>query len=177
MGFTNGTMVNTPNGPKAIEAVQTGDVVRVASLVGGGGGLVWTNGTVQMNAGTADMRSRAPAIFIAFGDSQIVCSAGQPFLMPDGRMKPAERLDPGVDRLVEPDGTHVTIGAIQLGEPQHGEHAIAIAGDYAGTPSGHLIEAGGIVCGDYVLQLHPDPNPEHDPLPQRQRDEHPDGGY
>ena len=153
MAFMNGTLVNTPHGLRPIEQIETGASVNVASLGASGADPVWTAQRVQFSNGTADGPGTTRMVLVHFGDHQIACSPDQPFLVADGTLKRAERLIPGVDRLIEADGTHVTIGEVQWGEFSQGVHAIAPAGDYAGTLDGHLIEAGGVVCGDFVLQM------------------------
>lgn len=146
MGFEMGTPVNMSTGPLPIERVGESDKPRMGSL-GADGKLSWTDGTLAWRMGG---EAAAEILYIAFGDVQVGCTPGQPFLMPDGSLKRADELLPGVDRLVEADGTQVTVSATR--SAMAFEYSLALTGFYLGSVDGHLIEVQGVVCADAVLE-------------------------
>jgi hypothetical protein len=43
---------------------------------------------------------------------------------------------------------------VSWGEYRGGIHGVATAGEYRGSPDGHLIAAGGVIAADFLLQIH-----------------------
>ena len=75
----------------------------------------------------------------------------QPFLLPDRTLRRAGELVPGVDSLVEADGTPALVLAVE--EAPEGEaHHLATSRAPATSVDGHLVLANGVVAGDYALQ-------------------------
>ena len=75
------------------------------------------------------------------------------------------------DQFVSPAGSPVALYEISLGVYKGGVHHIATEPDFKGDLQGHLLDAAGIVAGDFDLQIHADQLkdqflvPNHDALP------------
>ncbi len=150
MGLAYGTATATPNGTKPIQNCGIGDQV-LAGSPNGSGGFNWTPVEVQFSSGVPD--GRTPMIFIRFGENRIICTPNQPFLMPDGKVKRAERLIPGVDRLVNAEGKPVEISDIVRGDYTRGVHGIATDIRLIGSLDHHLLITEGVVTGDYCAEI------------------------
>ena len=84
-------------------------------------------------------------------DEAVLAHRDQPFLLPDRTLRRAGELVPGVDSLVEADGTPVPVVAVE--EAPEGEaHHLATSRAPATSVDGHLVLANGVVAGDYALQ-------------------------
>lgn len=87
-------------------------------------------------------------------DSNYLLVTGpQPFLTDKGTMKKAEKLIPGVDKLMKADGTSTPILSLEVGMFKKGVHHIATSNEPATSLDGHLLVANGIVVGDYSIQI------------------------
>lgn len=150
MALGYGTKVATPGGGEAaIERIVDGDQILVAGLAGGVPS--WSGAAVIYSQG-AD-RFRGMASYLKFeGDSELVCTLGQPLLRADGRMVRAQHLAPG-DRLLAPDGTSREIIFHGVDRWDGGVRGIALAGDWNGRPDGHLIGVAGVIAGDWLAEL------------------------
>ena len=147
-----GTPIATPDGAKAIELFNIGDSVSVGSW--DKSKLGWANGSVKFSSGT-DPGSVNTMIFIAFGEGrQIIATADNLFLMSDGKLKRADRLVPGKDQILTADGSGLGVTAVVSGQWSKGLHHIATGLEFTGSLDGHLINANGIVTGDYCLQIN-----------------------
>ena len=147
-----GTPIATPDGTKAIELFNIGDSVSVGNW--SNAKLGWDNGRVKFSSGT-DPGSINTMIFIGFGAGrQIVATPDNLFLMPDGKLKRADRLVPNKDQIMTADGSALGITAVVSGQWTKGLHHIATGLEFTGSLSGHLINASGIVTGDYCLQIN-----------------------
>ena len=157
MAFSYGTMISTPSGDVPIERVERGVEVLTASL--GGGAPVWTPSAVVYSDGIGP-GGRTTGVLIDFGDpddfddsGRLLCEMGQLFLSAEGRLVPAHRLYRGRS-LRRPDGGQRLIRAVSVGQSDSGIRGIATGLDYRGTPDGHLIAVGGVIAGDFLLQMH-----------------------
>ena len=94
-------------------------------------------------------------VYVQYGDGQrFVVTPDHLFLMPDGKLKRAERLVPGRDQFVLAKGGTTPIVSLAIGAYQGGVHNIAATDTSVdGRLEGHLLDANGIVSGDYALQL------------------------
>jgi hypothetical protein len=147
-----GTPIATPDGAKAIELFNIGDSVSVGSW--DKSKLGWANGLVQFSSGT-DPGSINTMIFIQFGDGRkIIATPDNLFLMSDGKLKRADRLVPGKDQILTADGSALGVSAVLSGQWTKGLHHIATGLEFTGSLDGHLINANGIVTGDYCLQIN-----------------------
>lgn len=155
--FARGTVVATPDGHRAIETLTEGALVLAAHPSGEApGGLVWEPTKVTFSSGTSQGTNHS-MVYLAFHEGEqkprdLICSADQVLMLADGKLTRASRLHRG-DQLVTQDGAPVQIHTIAIGEYDGGVHHIGTAAlnDLAGQ---HLIVAGGVVAGDYYLQLN-----------------------
>lgn len=147
-----GTPIATPDGVKAIELFNIGDSVSVGSW--NKSKLGWTGGTVKFSSGT-DPGSINTMIFVGFGEQrQVIATPDNLFLMSDGKLKRADRLVPQKDKILTSDGDALIVTAVVSGRWDKGLHHIATGLEFTGSLDGHLINANGIVTGDYCLQIN-----------------------
>jgi hypothetical protein len=85
-------------------------------------------------------------------DEEVLAHRDQPFLLPDRTLRRAGELVPGVDSLVEADGTPVPVLAVE-DAPDGEVHHLATSRAPAASVDGHLVLVNGVVAGDYALQL------------------------
>lgn len=163
MCLGNDTLIATPNGDKSIYMISVGEQVLVAS-VGSTSGKIevnWSTAMVNYSLGTG--YGHQPIMVYLYlsgkGDNELICNMDQPFLLADGRYTTAEKLFPG-QQLVDKDGDRVTIKLVSLGSYNGGVHHISTNSLWQKSPDGHLLLAGGVVAGDYTLQLHFDQLPD-----------------
>jgi hypothetical protein len=156
MSFAFGTAVESPGGPRAIEDYAVGDRVMAASE--DGGSWAWAAREVAFSSGTGPGGGHT-MVWLSFGDGAgLIVTQDQPMLVAGGKLQTADRLAPGADSLVAADGRLLTIAQVSLGQFDGGVHAIAtaIGGaslDWDGSLDGHLLEAAGAICGDFILQI------------------------
>lgn len=147
-----GTPIATPDGVKAIELFNIGDSVSVGSW--DKSKLAWAAGVVRFSSGT-DPGSINTMIFISFSDArQVIATPDNLFLMSDGKLQRADRLVPNRDQILTADGSPIGVTAVLSGQWTKGLHHIATELEFTGSLDKHLIDASGIVCGDYCLQIN-----------------------
>lgn len=152
--FANDTPVATPDGQKQIASIVVGEQVLAGSVTDTG--VSWSPTRVSFSEGTE--RGNEPAmVFLVYGDDNrlLVASPDQVFMLADGSLTTAAVLVPGQE-LRDADGNPVPVKTASLGPYVGGVHHIATetGKKWSGSIDGHLILAGGVVAGDYVLQLH-----------------------
>jgi len=161
--FASATPVAGPDGLRALGDYVAGDQVLAAAAAGGS--LCWTPQTVEFSAGSPPAAgSGSPGtimVYVEYGDGQaLIASPNQLFLTPSGQVKRADQLVPGADSLVDKEGGGVALHRLASGHYRGGIHHIATSvpsyDAWDGSLDGHLINANGIVCGDYVLQMYQD---------------------
>ncbi len=155
--FANGTSIAIPDGSKVIEQFSIGDQVLTADVTKSGTGinLNWSTASVSFSSGTGPDGHQPSMVFIRHGRvGSIVVTTDHLFLMPNGKLKRANRLVPGVDFLVSAEGVPVEINEVSLGEYRGGVHHIATDKEFTGDISGHLLISEGVVSGDFNLQIH-----------------------
>jgi hypothetical protein len=134
---------------KPVQDFLVGDAVWVATFG------VWEPAPVEFSSGS-DGGSKE-MIMVRFGDvaapDTLIVSRDQLFLLPDTRLKEAATLVPGTDSLLRPDGTPAPVLEVEIGEYSRGVHAIATSPEPTTDLPRHLIEANGVVCGDYSLRV------------------------
>jgi hypothetical protein len=69
------------------------------------------------------------------------------------RLKRASKLVPGADRLMRAGGGLEPVLDLAAGMYQRGVHQLSTSESPTADPSGHLLVANGLVCGDYSLQV------------------------
>ncbi|ACV63635.1 Hedgehog/intein hint domain protein [Desulfofarcimen acetoxidans DSM 771] len=155
--FAYGTKIGTPNGLKKIEQFAVGDLVLAASLESNAGGikLNWSPLKVSFSSGTGPDSHQPAMIYIRHGETgSIIVTPDHLFLMPEGKLKRADRLVPGKDQLVSYEGQAVPVHEVHLGEYEGGVHHIATDNSFTGSLNGHLLLSEGVVSGDFNLQIH-----------------------
>jgi hypothetical protein len=152
MAFAYDTPISCPSGDFAIQRLQRGDQVMAASLRDGGA-PVWEPTAIVFSDGVAP-GGWSTAMFIEFDDrGRLICLQEQIFLEADGQLTSARRLHPG-RRLVRPDGSERLISAVSWGRFEGGLHNVATGMEYRGSPDSHLIAAGGVMAGDFLLVMN-----------------------
>jgi hypothetical protein len=96
-------------------------------------------------------------VYLAFGNSSqtagLICSTDQVFMLADGRLITAERLRVS-GKLMDKNGDPVAIHTVAIGSFTGGIHHIGTGTKLTSDINGHLLLAGGVVAGDYALQLN-----------------------
>ena len=153
MAFANETLIVTPQGNVQIDKLARGDVVLFGSAAGGGlPHTTWAPRPVEFSEGTPP-GSAFQGIYLQFGATQrLICTFDQVLLQDDGRLSLASELTPG-GGLVDGQGQRVSIREVSAGSFSGGVHHIASSMKFDPSIDGHLLIAGGIVAGDYTLQL------------------------
>lgn len=147
------TPIAVPEGEEQpIETLVVGDKVLSA-----GSDLDWTPRAVGFSGGIPPGPDNGRTmVSIAYrlpgGAATLVVTADHVFLLPDGRLRRAEALVPGVDELTSPDGRPVPILSVEVGESHGGVHHIATSDGVATGVDGHLLNMKGVVAGDWALQ-------------------------
>jgi hypothetical protein len=145
--------VATPEGG-AVEpaSVEPGSEVSGGS-VGPGGELHWAPATVAFSAPAPD--AGEPMVLLDYGDERrrLAALPDQVFMRADRSLVRAVALTPGCE-LVDPAGIPVPVHAVGRGRACGDAHLIATDTSWNGSPDGHLLALGGVVAGDYTLQLH-----------------------
>jgi hypothetical protein len=162
--FASKTPIESPKGPRPCGDYFVGDPVMAASAAADGS-WTWAPHIVEFSSGTD---SAQPAmIFIHFGDEgALIVTADQPVLIAGGKLKRADQLAPGDDRLVAAGGGDLEITQVSIGSFAGGIHDIATglssSLDWDGSLDGHLLNVSGVICGDFILQIrHGDPRMAH----------------
>lgn len=142
--------VHTPNGTAEIQNFRIGDPV-IKVTPGDAGAMKLSTERVNFSSGTSE-QNRQTMVYLVYGNDQsVIATPDQLFLLSSGKLKRADQLVLGLDRLVAPDGSSVEIYLISIGTYQGGVHHIAINGSSA---DGNLIVVSGVVVGDYAKQIH-----------------------
>jgi hypothetical protein len=156
-----GTPIAIPTGMQAIEKIRVGDEVMAGSidLTGGKIALSWRAATVKFSQGTppSDPKSGIASTMVFIfckGDAGIIATEDQLLLMGSGKLKQAGTVVPG-DRIATVDGGSIPIRHVRIGNWYGGVHHLAAKKTYTGDVNGHLLNAGGLVIGDYTLQMDP----------------------
>ena len=153
MAFAADTQVALPGGAsRPIGATRVGDQVLAAA--GSGAHWAWTPQTVVASMGTAAADSLMVGITLADG-RQLVVTPNQLFMLVGGLLIPADQLRPGTDTLLGADGQPQGLTAVSMGEYGGAIQAIAVASQsWNGSLDNHLINASGLIGGDYVLEVN-----------------------
>ena len=153
MSFAYGTPIAGPTGFKPVETYAVGDEALGARMESGV--PAWTPQDVAFSNGAPPGPAEFTMVYLAWGDEgALIVTVDQSFLLNDGTLKCASYLAPG-ERLVGADGGTLTLERVEIGRFQGGVHTIALAPtQWSGTPDGHLLNAGGVVAGDYVADQH-----------------------
>jgi len=150
--FANVTPIGLPDGQqRPIAEIEVGDMVLAGTV--SSDEVEWEPATVGFSQGT-EGGSQPAMVYLVYGDGDgLVASPDQPMMLADGSLTTAARLAPGQD-LMGVDGQPVTLSLVSIGEYKGGVHHIATNPDWEGSIDKHLIQANGLVAGDFTLQLH-----------------------
>ncbi|MGF7037633.1 hypothetical protein M2273_000867 [Mucilaginibacter lappiensis] len=148
--FAKDTLVAVPGGYAEIYTIPVGAKV----LTRGVDETDWSESLVKFSMGTGD-GPQAFMVYIGFGNNvakDLICTQEQPFLLSNGKFTTAGKLTPGME-LVDKDGKPVEIRSASLGTYTGAVHHIATANLWKDSPDGHLILTGGVVAGDFDMQI------------------------
>ncbi|MGN6253460.1 MAG: hypothetical protein ACTHO8_00500 [Solirubrobacterales bacterium] len=150
--FANLTPVGLPEGlRRPIAEIAVGDQVLAGKP--SSGKVEWEPARVGFSQGTEDGHQPAMA-YLVYGDGEeLIASPDQPLMLADGSLTTAGRVVPGQE-LMGVDGNPVPVQLASLGGYDGGVHHIATNPDWDGSIDNHLIQANGVVAGDFTLQLH-----------------------
>lgn len=156
--FANDTLIAIPNGAKQIFLISKGEQVLAASVGSTSGKMQmnWSTAEVSFSSGTDSKGHQPVMVYISLSGKdthELICNMDQPFLLADGKYTKAAKLHPG-QQLVDKDGDPVMVDLISIGSYDGGVHHISTDKPWHKNPDGHLLLAGGVVAGDYTLQLH-----------------------
>ena len=132
---------------RAIQDFKVGDPVLAA-----GANLKWVVKEVEFSDGTTGDSVQPYTIFVEYGERSLIVTADHLFLMPNGKLKRADRLSTS-DELVSPDGDEIQIRSVSMGTFYGGFHHIATTTEQPKNLDGHLLNTNGVVTADYALQL------------------------
>lgn len=117
----------------------------------------WEERVVAFSSGTGqgDGNSVPYSIFVALANgSNLITTADHPFLLSTKKLQVACRLAP-TDKLLDQNLQPVDIVSIGYGEYVGGIHNISTTtGGPGESLSGHLVNTGGVISGDYYAQLY-----------------------
>jgi hypothetical protein len=150
--YTSETMVAIPGGEQAVQKLGVGEKLLSGSL-NSSNQLDWTPREVTFSNG---MLSAIPTsmVSITFGDKEeLVISPDHILMRNNGKLTTAMSVKTG-DMLMGADGSAIVVTGMHLDNYKGGIHHITTDVEFNGSPNGHLINAGGVVSGDYTLQLH-----------------------
>lgn len=143
-----------------VEKVALGDQVMKGNIVRNKGSVSvnWTPAQVVFSQGTPtlDPKEHEPAtmIFISCDNgTELHFTEDQLIMLNKGLMKLASTIAPG-DELMGADGNAITVRSVRKGEWFGPVHHISISDSYTGEINDHLLNANGVVIGDFVLQLN-----------------------
>jgi hypothetical protein len=150
--FAWGTEILIPDNKfKVIQDFKIGDPVMVC-----GPDLKWETRKVEYSHGTDQYGRQPMMLHMIYGEDkkEIIITMDHLFLVPEGKLKRADKLIVGKDFLVSPDGQKVEIVSIEVGAYQGGVHHIATSVDKPQSLDGHLLASQGIVSADFAVQTH-----------------------
>jgi hypothetical protein len=150
--FARATPITVPTGAVAIGDLVEGDEILAGSV--NGGGVTWSPQRLGFSQGSTGGYEPA-MVYLHYGDEDraLIASVDQPLMLADGKLTTAGVLVPG-QSLVDQDGNAVPLKTVSLGAYTGGVHHIATQTRWHGSVDGHLMLAGGVVAGDFTLQLH-----------------------
>jgi hypothetical protein len=156
--FANDTLIAIPNGNKQIYLISKGDQVLAASVASTGDKIQmsWSTAEVTFSSGTDKAGQQPMMVYISLigkDAHELICNMDQPFLLADGKYTTAGKLRPD-QQLVDKDGNPVTVKLVSIGSYEGGVHHISTDKPWHKNPDGHLLLAGGVVAGDYTLQMY-----------------------
>jgi hypothetical protein len=135
-----------------VTQIAKGGRVLTAHLVGGASGTALAWSSAEIGFAAALENPPAGAVFISANGRELFCAPDQPVLLADGTITIAERLSLD-DALVDDEGRRAPIAVLGLGEPPVALHSIGLSRPFDGSLEGRLFSLGGLIVGDFELQL------------------------
>lgn len=148
---SNGDLIETPNGLVNIETLHIGDEIFVGILSSEKDmKLNWNLDTVKL----IDYEIPVHGVYITYGQvKEMVVNPDYVFMLHSGKFTTANKLTTE-DQLVDMEGNPVRISSVNLCPYNEKKYNVTVNMDFDGSVSNHLIILGGIVSGDFTLQLH-----------------------
>jgi hypothetical protein len=134
---------------KPIQDFKVGDKVLATGI-----NLQWVEKEVAFSNGTTGASVQPHSVFIEYGNSSLIVTADHLFLMPDKKLKRADRLTIN-DKLMASNGGELEIKSVSMGTYYGGFHHIATTTEKPNDNlDGHLLDTNGIISADYAVQLY-----------------------
>lgn len=155
--LANDTLVAVPGGVAPIYTIARGASVMAGSVATSDAGvrLSWSEAKVRFSQGTGSGGHQPMMVYVTFGpdsNQELICNTDQPFLLADGKYTTGGKLRPG-QKLVGGDGQPLEVQLVSIGSYEGGVHHLATDSPWTGSPDGHLLLAGGVVAGDWAMQM------------------------
>jgi hypothetical protein len=161
----NETLIGLPEGHwRPIFQIGNGDSL-LAGRVGPLGAIEWKAAVVGFSQGTDGGETEAMVHIVYGGGRKMVASTDQPLMLADGSLTTASRVVPGRDRLMGVEGEQLDVTYAGLGEREDVAYYLATQESWSGSIDDHLIQADGVVAGDFTLQVHFAEVPEEQRVP------------
>jgi hypothetical protein len=139
------------------EAIPAGASVLAASVTQQGQGvqLNWSEARVHFSAGTGSGGHQPHMVAVTYGDQNqgVLCNTDQPLMLADGKFTTAGNVRSG-QKLVDRDGQPQEVKQVTEAASEGGVHHIATGEPWKGKPDGHLLLVGGVVAGDFLMQIN-----------------------
>ncbi|MFJ4184235.1 hypothetical protein [Kitasatospora sp. NPDC089509] len=139
-----------------IETIAKGEHILTGTLAPDGK-VTWAPSLVTFSDGA--IGGNSPSIMhMSFGRpderlGELICTTDQPILLAGSTLVQASQVHVR-DQLMGADGQPVPVRSVGIGDYTGGLHHLG-TGRSADPAGGHLLQAAGIVVGDYYLQLQP----------------------
>lgn len=148
------TLIGLPEGHQRPIFQMAGGDSLLAGRIASSGAIEWKPAAVGFSQGLEGGAPQAMVHIVYGGGRKMVTSADQPLMLAEGSLTTASRLVPGRDRLMGADGEPLELRYAALGERDDIACYLATDRSWSGSTDDHLIQADGVVAGDFALQLH-----------------------
>jgi len=170
-GFATGTPIGISDGWKTIEQMVSGSSALAGTLTGDESNrtVSWTNQYVLRKTEHFGI-TPITMVYITYGDNkELIVTPGHLFISKDGTLRQASTVYVGME-LLQADGTETPIQSVTFNSYTGAVYTLAVVEVYQENSDGHLLNANGIVMGDYVLEINTrfdfDPNQGAFPPPE-----------
>jgi hypothetical protein len=152
-----GDAIEAPDGVREARTLAPGESVMAGFPSRGRERIDWRPLPVAFSEGIAPGPGDRGVGLILAGRQAIACCADRPLMLAEGVLARAGSIRAG-DQLMRPDGSAArvegAVAGVEVRAHYVGTAAPALDGDGRALLDGHLIAAGGVVAGDYLVQLH-----------------------
>lgn len=146
-----------------VQDIRTSDLLLAANLDPKTGALTWQQRPVEYTGSLGLASEPMLGMYLVTyaypgpngEDSRmLLVTADHLFLMDDSTLKPVQQLAPG-DKLRTAEGGVSEVLFAAFGSLSRGAYSVEMEGDFDGKNlDGHLLNANGIVCADYAVQVY-----------------------